>query len=300
MHLTGLHLLLTYRCTYECDHCFVYSSPRAEATMSLRLATDAIRQAAGLGTVEEIWIEGGEPFLYYPVLLAVVRKAKEHGLASGIVTNGYFAETADDATLWLEPLKQAGLGTLSVSDDAFHSEVESPDTPAKRTIEAARRLSIDVGAICIEPPVVTHSETVKGEPITGGHVRFRGRAAEKLVNDELPSFPWDSFTECPDEDFVSIGRLHLDPYGNLYPCQGVVVGNLNRATLADIVREYSPESRSIIGPIMRGGPAELVRAYGLDLHGQYHDACHLCYAARKQLRHRFPDDLSPPLVYGEE
>ncbi len=28
MKLTGLHLLLTYKCIYECDHCFVWGSPR--------------------------------------------------------------------------------------------------------------------------------------------------------------------------------------------------------------------------------------------------------------------------------
>ena len=29
MNLTGLHLLLTYRCNYDCDHCFVWSGPQA-------------------------------------------------------------------------------------------------------------------------------------------------------------------------------------------------------------------------------------------------------------------------------
>ena len=27
MKLTGLHLLLTYQCVLECDHCFVWGSP---------------------------------------------------------------------------------------------------------------------------------------------------------------------------------------------------------------------------------------------------------------------------------
>ena len=59
MKLTGLHLLLTYRCTYECDHCFVYSSPNAEGTMTLEFAKNAIRQAKELCSVNGIYGEGG-------------------------------------------------------------------------------------------------------------------------------------------------------------------------------------------------------------------------------------------------
>ena len=31
MKLSGLHFLLTYRCVYECDHCFVWGSPASRA-----------------------------------------------------------------------------------------------------------------------------------------------------------------------------------------------------------------------------------------------------------------------------
>ena len=33
--LRELHLLLTYQCTFECDHCFVWGSPFQTATMTL-------------------------------------------------------------------------------------------------------------------------------------------------------------------------------------------------------------------------------------------------------------------------
>gem|GEM_PF-4275015 len=29
-NLSGLHLLLTYGCTFTCDHCFVYGSPKSD------------------------------------------------------------------------------------------------------------------------------------------------------------------------------------------------------------------------------------------------------------------------------
>ena len=51
MKLTGLHLLLTYKCLFECDHCFAWGSPRQSGTMSLRQVEDILEQAARLGTV---------------------------------------------------------------------------------------------------------------------------------------------------------------------------------------------------------------------------------------------------------
>jgi hypothetical protein len=215
-----------------------------------------------------------------------------------VVTNGYFATTVEDAEFWLRPLKEAGLTSLSVSDDDFHSLASERISAGERAVEAAHRLGISVGTICIQPPLTAHEAHSKGMPIEGGEVRFRGRAVEKLITDALPRQNWDSFGECPDEDFREIGRLHLDPFGWLYPCQGVAVGNLTQRSLARIVAEYDPEKRAIIGPILRGGPAQLVREHHLPLEGRYVDACHLCYTARQSLRPKFPEDLAPPEVYG--
>ena len=33
--LSGLHLLLTYKCNYECDHCFVWGGPSQKGTMAV-------------------------------------------------------------------------------------------------------------------------------------------------------------------------------------------------------------------------------------------------------------------------
>ena len=45
MKLEGLHILLTYQCTYECDHCFVWGSPRQTGTLTLE-QIENIRQCA--------------------------------------------------------------------------------------------------------------------------------------------------------------------------------------------------------------------------------------------------------------
>ncbi|MCB2213447.1 hypothetical protein KQI52_15130 [bacterium] len=308
MNLTGLHLLLSYQCTSECDHCFVQSSPRARGTMTLEFARSAIRQAAEMGGFSDIAIEGGEPFLFYPILLGAVREAVDYGLDVALVSNGYFATSVEDAEEYLRPLKQifdgddsgfSSMLSLSISDDEYHGG--GFDSPAERAREAASRLGIEVSSIAIDQPCVVEHDKIKGEPILGGGVRFRGRAAEKLVDDPvLPRRPWMEFSECPDENWTDLGRVHLDGYGNLFTCQGVVIGNMKNKPLAHVLADYEPFAHPIIGPLARSGPAGLVKEYNLDLKGDYLDACELCYKARKELRQRFPEQLAPPVVFGVE
>lgn len=297
--LTGIHFLLTYQCPYECDHCFVYSSPRAGGTFTLAQVMNVLEEACKLGTVRTVFFEGGEPTLFYPLLLEGVRRAREMGFSTGIVTNGYFATSIEDAVLWLKPLREAGIGSINVSDDQFHSGSEE-DTAAKRALAAAQQLGIPCGVIAISPPTITHREeqsSAKGEPIVGGGVRFRGRAVDKLAAG-LPTRSWRTFTECPYENLRDPGRVHIDAYGNVHLCQGLSMGNIWKTPLAELVRAYRAEEHPLVAPLVEGGPAELVRCYGVPVQEGYVEACHLCYVVRRALLDRFPEYLAPPQVYG--
>jgi hypothetical protein len=297
--LTGIHFLLTYQCPYECDHCFVYGSPRAKGTFTLAQVEAVLQEARKIGTVQTVFFEGGEPFLYYPLLLEAVRLAHRMGFHTGIVTNGYFATSMEDAVLWLKPLQEAGIGFISFSDDQFHSGCEE-DTAAKRALAAAQQLGIACGVISISPPTVTYAEQsggAKGEPIVGGGVRFRGRAVEKLARG-LPTRAWQSFTECPYENLRDPGRVHVDAYGNVHLCQGLCMGNLWQTPLSELAARYRAEEHPICAPLVDGGPAELARRYEVPTESGYIEACHLCYVVRRALRGRFPQYLAPPQVYG--
>lgn len=291
MELSGLHLLLTYQCNLECDHCFVWGSPWQSGTMTLDQIRQILQQARELGTVESIYLEGGEPFLYYPIMLQGIREAVRMGFVTGIVTNSYWATTLEDALVWLEPL--AGLiQDLSVSSDLFHWNA-SLGRQSQLASEAAERLGIPIGVISIAGPEVGED----GEGDHGAPLMYRGRAVKKLA-DRVPWHPWESFAECPYENLRSPERLHLDPLGNLHICQGIVMGNLFERPLSEICQSYDPDAHPIIGPLLHGGPAELARRYRVP-HGPSHaDACHLCDQARHALRSRFPEILKPDQVYG--
>jgi hypothetical protein len=296
MKLTGLHLLLTYQCTFECDHCFAWGSPWQSGTLTLPQIRNILRQAHDLGTVKWIYFEGGEPFLYYGVLLQGVRKAAAMGFQVGIVSNGYWANDVEDALAWLRPL--AGLiQDLSVSTDLFHYS-DAVSRQAENARLAAEQLGIPLGYMSVAQPETPGAATVVGQlPQGGSAVMYRGRAVETLAP-QAAKQPWTQFTECPHEDLREPGRLHLDPFGYLHLCQGLSVGNLFETPLAEICATYDPEAHPIAGPLLAGGPAELVRRYGLPHADGYADACHLCDEARRALRGRFPKVLLPDQMYG--
>ncbi|MBI4958314.1 MAG: radical SAM protein [Desulfovibrio sp.] len=296
--LTGIHILLTYKCTLECEHCFVHASPSSPGVITLQQIKDLIREARKLEHIEWIFFEGGEPFLFYPILLEAIQFAKENTFKVGLVTNAYGAITDDDALVWFRPLAELGVDYINISDDQFHYEEEH--SPAKLGVATARKLGIPIDPICIKKPFVEAlpgEGLHKGEPVIGGGAMFRGRAADKLI-EGLPRKPGKDLVKCPYEDLVTPERLHVDPYGHVHLCQGVSMGNAFAHPLSTLVSRYDASAHPIVGPLVQGGPAELARRYEVSLDGGYVDECHCCYLVRRALLDRFPEHLAPRQVYG--
>ena len=298
--LTQIHILLTYQCTSACDHCFLYCSPDSTGTFAGARLTTVLDQAQELGTVEWIYFEGGEPFLYYPLLLQGLGMARDRGFKTGIVTNGYWATSVEDAEAWLRPLVALQVSDLSMSDDAFHGGDAA--APVKAAIAAAKRLELPVNVIRIDGPAAggaADSAGPKGAAIEGGPVRFRGRAVDRLTGG-LPRQDARAFTECPHEDLRTPERIHIDPFGAVQFCQGLSIGNVWRTPLKQLLAEYDADAHPVIGPLLAGGPAQLARACGVAAKEGYVDACHLCFKTRRALLDDFPEALTPRQVYGAE
>jgi len=289
MELTGLHIMLTWQCILECDHCFVWGSPHQQGTWRLKDLHTVLDQAMALGSIRWIYYEGGEPFLYYPLLLQAVQAAGGRGFQVGLVTNGYWAVDPEDARVWLQPL--AGLvQDLSVSSDCYHWD-ERLSQQARHIQHAAQALDIPFSVLSVAQP---------GDTVTSGDegvLMLRGRAAARLAP-YLPGQPWSKFTRCPFEDLRQPGRVHLDPFGNLHLCQGICLGNVLQTPLGELYAAYQADAHPIIGPLLAGGPAELARHYQVTVAASYADACHLCYHTRLALRAHFPDILAPDGMYG--
>ncbi len=299
--LTGIHLLLSYKCDLECDHCFVYSGPKAKGTFTLSQINKVLDEAVKIGTIEWVYFEGGEPSLYYPLMLKGIEIACNKGFKTGIVTNAYWATCEEDAKLWLKPMAELGVSDLTVSKDTFHWENEK-DNPAVWALAAAKKLGIPVGSICIEKPTVevgVDKEQNKGAPVIGGGAMLRGRAVEKLIKG-LPKIEWQEFTKCPYEDLTDPKRVHLDSYGNVHICQGLSMGNMWNTSLAALIKNYDAPSHPICGPLADGGPTLLAKRYKVKHAKKYVDSCHFCYLVRLALIKKYPQYLAPRQVYGLE
>ena len=299
--MNGIHFLLTYACNFECDHCFLYCGPKSKGTFTIKQIRAVLEEAKKLGTIEWIYFEGGEPFLYYPIMLEGLRIARDMGFKTGIVTNTYWSTSIEDAKLWIKPISELNISNFTVSDDLFHFE-DLAESPASIAAKVAKKLGIPDQSICIEQPTVeetTDKDQEKGAPVIGGGAMFRGRAVETLI-EGLPKRSWEELKSCPYEDLEDPGRVHVDSFGNVHICQGLSMGNMWKTPFSELLKNYDPEKHPICGPLLKGGPARLAREYGVEHEDSYVDECHFCYLTRLALIEKFPEYLTPKQVYGLE
>jgi len=283
----------------ECDHCFVWGGPDARGTFTLGQIRSLLREARDLGTVKYVSIEGGEPFLYYPILTQTAREAASMGFRVEILSNCYWATDLRDAGEWLRPLAELGNVELSLSSDLYHGESWETDE-TRNAAEAAKILGMKVEVNAVKQCMAKTPcpDSVKGARVSLIELMYKGRAAIKLA-DKVSKKSWSAFTECPYEKLASPERVHVDPFGHVHICQGISIGNVNQKPFARIIKEYDPDKNPILKLLHQGGPVALVKHFGIEHNEHYADACHLCYSARCLLRIAFPDILAPDQMSGE-
>lgn len=297
MELKSVHFLLTYRCDLECDHCFVWGSPKAKGVFTIRRLRNILEEAKKLGTVDSVSLEGGEPFLYYPIMVKAVKEAVKLGFHVEILSNCYWATCPQDARMWLQSMSRDV--ELSLSSDLYHGE-SWRNEEVENAVKAANGLNMKVEVFSIEYP---KAKTVCPTEIEGAKVglyelMYKGRAACELADKAEKKF-WRVYTKCPYEELLDPARVHVDPFGFVHVCQGISMGNTWEKPFSKIIGEYDPYEHPVIEPLVRGGPVALVERFGLPHDPVYADACHLCYAARCLLREKYPDILAPDEMYGE-
>lgn len=290
--ITQLHILLTYLCNKSCDHCFVYASPESDpkGTFSLKQLINIINEAKLIGSIEWFYFEGGEPFLFYPILFQVVKLVKQEGFKVGIVSNGYWATDDENARFYLNELKKLEIDDLSISDDCFHSFNPS-DHPSTIIKKIGSELDVPINVLTLE-------KTTSGKSINEGDIRYRGRAAEKLTKN-IPILNSKLFSSCDHEDLTDPSRVHLDAYGYVHICQGITIGNMWKEPLSKILLNYKAKDHPIIAPLLKGGPLELANTYQIPINEVFVESCHMCYEVRKNLRNNHPEFLQPNQVYNE-
>ena len=281
--------------------------------MTLAQLTSVIDQGAELG-LADVYFEGGEPTLAYPIVLAAAQHARERGLDVGIVSNCFWATSVADAKTWLAPFAALGLADLSPRPTPTSSRTRTRSSCAtrcwRRGSSASPSSVLEVGA----PADIGVPGACSGDV---GEVMYKGRAAVVLAPARATRPP-ETLTTCPFEDLTDPGRAHLGPDGELQFCQGVSAGNVfaggdgppapedlarpRPGGLRAVLDAYDPLTRPVIREIVAGGPWALAQAVGhAPERSLYADECHLCYEVRAALRRagRFPEVVAPGQCYAE-
>ena len=306
--IPSINLLLTYRCTAECSHCFASSSTRKDDPMKISEVQEYLKEGKKAGA-KSVWFFGGEPFFYFDLLLRGVEYAKEIGLVPTTTSNAFWATSEELALKRLSLLKEKGLDSVSFSADPFHWEYV-PLEYLRNAAKAAEKLGIggelwncyfvekegdEVLKTCRE--ITTR---LLEHDINVGGVVFQGTGAE-LLAERAPKQPWGEYTKCHNEigAFRLLTFVYIDPYGYVQPCSGISIGNAKEKKLSEIIRRYDPKSHPILKALQEEGPvglAKMAMDYGFEPK-EYASDCHLCYEARKVLLKHYPEYLAPAIWY---
>lgn len=134
---SNLVLHYTESCNAKCAHCVVESGPERREQLPAATARAAIDAAVAAG-LPLVVFSGGESLMYREGLLVLCGYAKDRGLRTRVVSNAYWARTADHAARMLEALADAGVDELAVSFDEFHLPFIRPDQIANLVAGSGR------------------------------------------------------------------------------------------------------------------------------------------------------------------
>jgi organic radical activating enzyme len=119
-----------------------------------------------------------------------------------------------------------------------------------------------------------------------------GRGVPAEVCDTVPW--WDNGSQSTTE------LLALDPDGYISKECGIVIGNVEQNSMADILDGFNASQHPILSTLINEGPLGLAREageLGYVMKADYADKCHLCQEAREVLRVKYPEYLAPEQQY---
>jgi hypothetical protein len=235
----------------------------------------------------EINLTGGEPFLDFDLLCAVLAHGRQLGATLSCVTNAYWARSDEVTTDKLTSVKNAGLSRLAVSVSRFHEQFV-PRTRVRRALQTATRL----GLLTQIKAAVTRAD------LASDGILHEWQAS--LDADTVDLFPIAPFPRTgaalPEADYYRNPGLPneccpgaivcIEPDGTAVSCCGpastsrfLAIGDAHREPLNTIAQRFRTAGIQTI--LREKGPIEFARAaiaagLGHLLRDEYAGACDLC------------------------
>lgn len=321
--MKSITFAVTYNCTARCRHCCCRCSPREDGVIALKDVKRYLRES---GSIELAKFTGGEPMLYPELVAAGVEEAAKLGIATRMVTNGFWGEDEGQARRCAQQLKEAGLGAVLITHDAFHAEFV-PTQAVRGAVRALREAGLEqvelIGAtlVGLDDPnpldrrtksimeELTGEMAVKYTP--GAGLMWAGRPVDELI-EHVSLLPVDRLhtgRKCYFAvDDGGIRRMRdrdnydVDPDGRVGVCQGVTIGDARRTSILEVVEGYDYEAHPFLSVLFAKGyrgVLELAVQKGYKRLEAYASGCHVCFSARRFLRQFYPDVLAPGHLYEE-
>lgn len=282
--------LITARCNAACTHCTTSCGPNESTALSQEKLISLMDEAAAIwrqrrfpGEALTFSISGGEPFLDFAQLNAVVAHGRDLGAVMSCVTNGFWAANDARAREKLLALKHAGLDGVAVSTSRFHQQFVK-----RERVDRALRVAHDLGL-----------HTTLKCAITSGDQDIERWARQRQV-DRLEVFPVVPYLRdgagLPERDYIRQRGLPEGPCpyptitvredGRAYTCcmpggftPLLRLGNVHESPLEHVYRKFY-----LSGPqqvLRHRGPAHFARALIAQGHGErlresYESVCDLC------------------------
>lgn len=301
--LSTLVLSTTYRCPIQCRHCGAECSPAARERLSLADMVSYVDQVHAFGKLQLVVFTGGEPFLLGKDLLTCVEHCAKKGLATRIVTNGFWARTPASALRTVQACKDAGLREMNVSCDDYH-QAFIPIERVRHANDACRELGLPclighkTGKGCALTPEAL--EEALGHKLSRFQPRQRNPANDVLSTGYTVPIAEDMHL-IPDEEILFpetdhqwkepcasiLQRVIITPRKELAICCGMIprrvqevfFGPLDAVSLEEaIVRAHQD---LIVNWLAFEGPYGLMRFISskqprVPFRKRYVNICHLC------------------------
>lgn len=264
-------LTITHKCNLNCRHCCVNKNLVQQINAERDNILEWIRQIALSQDKAGVSFVGGEPFLCLDDLVEYVKCATENNLQSSVITNGYWAKTAEAAEKVLDRLP--GLGFVIVSSDKYHLEFVDEKTVCN-VIDAClkRNIVVQVNVVAAD-----REEGIEGKRIYSEKYgeRIFVSVAQMFKPDPPPDFAIEEFNFAKQTHLLrnkcEISSHLISISGDVYTCcngarlgngEGLLfLGNMEHEPYKEMLRK---RDNSVIYRFMhKYGPAGLAKVISM-------------------------------------
>ena len=294
-----LVLTLGYRCNMVCKSCFIGEMLHDHTTtLTFNEAIRSVESAARLQTIRNVAFVGGEPFIFYKLMLRIGDYIHAHYQCPlNVSTNGTWAKSKVIAHRLLEPLRDVGLSWLMLSLDQYHVEHGILDQ-AVHCLNASIEFGIDTSVQVIQrrgAPNMRELRHMLEDRVDVSKIKWIenpcaaiGNAVTMLDSDQL-----DWHDDIPLGGCSAGEYLNIQPDGGIKPCCGaglmterLSLGNTKTEDLESCVRKAEKDGilNSLIADQGPRGLARLLEEEGrIDLVRRYAPFTEACYACHSFL-----------------